>query len=122
MAGQAVFAFVPDSMFSVQLREAVAKQNGSVAFTSNIQDFQSRLQQVLPALVILDLVAVGGEISNIVSLCRQSGSKVVAFAPHAQGDLFVMAEHEGCDQVYSSAAFKMDIESILAKWLSGKLD
>ncbi|PWI58104.1 hypothetical protein [Sulfoacidibacillus thermotolerans] len=117
MAGQAVFAFVPDSMFSVQLREAVAKLDGTIAFASNVQEFKTRIGQVLPALVILDLASIGSDLEEMVQVSKQSGSKVIGFAPHAQKESLARALRAGCDAAYANAKFKMETETILQEWL-----
>ncbi len=117
MGGQAVFGFAPESMFSVQLREAVAKKDGTIAFALNMEEFRARLSQVLPALVIVDLLAAGADSTEIIHLSTQIGSKVIGFAPPSQIDVMTRAERDGCHAVYPSSKFKMDLESILSEWL-----
>ncbi len=120
MAGEAILAFVPDLMFSVQLREAAGKQGCTIAFVDNPADFSDRLPQVDPALVILDLVTVGAQVEALVRASKQSGSRIIAFGPHVQKDLLANAERAGCDAVYRNSKFKMDTEAIIAQWLAAK--
>ncbi len=120
MAGEAILAFVPDLMFSVQLREAASKQGCTIAFVDNSADFSARLPQVEPALVILDLATVGAQADALVRVSKQSGSRIVAFGPHVQTELLASAERAGCDAVYPNSKFKMDTEAIIAQWLAAK--
>ncbi len=120
MAGEAILAYVPDLMFSVQLREAAVKQGCTIAFVDNPADFSDRLPLVLPALVILDLASVGANVDAVVRASKQGGSRTVAFGPHVQKELLAGAERAGCDAVYPNSKFKMDTEAIIAQWLAAK--
>lgn len=117
MAGEAILAYIPDQMFSVQLREAAIKRQSTVSLVGNTTGFITRLQQMLPALVILDLAVVGGDIDHLVRMSKASGSRVIAYGPHVQMELLERARVAGCDAVYPISRFKMDTEDILAQWL-----
>ncbi|OPG15256.1 hypothetical protein [Ferroacidibacillus organovorans] len=118
MAGKAILAFVPDLMFSVQLREAAGRDDDVVTVVKQQEDYEQKLTQVAPALVVLDLSSVGGDLEHMVSLAKRSGAHVVAFGPHVQKDLLARAKTAGCDAVFPNSKFKMDTESILQEWVN----
>ncbi|KUO97145.1 hypothetical protein [Ferroacidibacillus organovorans] len=118
MAGKAILAFVPDLMFSVQLREAAGRDNDVVTVVKQQEDFDQKLTQVAPTLVVLDLSAVGGDLERMVSRAKGNGAHVVAFGPHVRKDLLTRAKAAGCDAVFPNSKFKMDAESILQEWVN----
>lgn len=117
MAGEAILAFVPDLMFNVQLREAAAKGQNTIALVGTRDEYYQRLTQVHPALVVLDLAAVGADLERLVEKAKAAGGKVIAYGPHVQKELFSRAERAGCDAVYPNGKFKMDTYDILLEWL-----
>ena len=117
LAGHAILAFVPDLMFSVHLREAAAKSLDTVSIVETRGDFETRLEEVHPALAVLDLTASASATTTLVALAKQQGCKVIAYGPHVQKALLAEAREAGCEAVYAKSMFKMDTDKILRKWL-----
>lgn len=117
MAGEAILAYVPDLMFNVQLREAAAKSQSTIALVGNREEFYARLEKVRPHLVVLDLAAVGADLERLVEKAKAAHSTVIAYGPHVQKELFARAKSAGCEAVYPNSKFKMDTYAILSEWL-----
>ena len=117
MVGEAVLAYVSDQMFAVDLRETAAKTAITLSFASSSNDFKERLNQVHPALVILDLIAAGAELEWMIKECQLLNCKVIAYGPHSQADLLTKAKSLGCDEVYTNSWFKQNPDEVLKSWL-----
>lgn len=116
VAGRAILALVPDLMFSVHLREAAARMDDSVAVVDTAADFRERLQEMRPTLAIVDLMAAGGDVEELVTASHAVGCRLIGFGPHAQRELLKQAESAGCDAVYPNSRFKMQTGEILQEW------
>lgn len=117
MAGQAIVALVPDLMFSVQLREAAALEQYTVSLVGSRAEYDERLADVAPSLIVLDLLSAGTEMGAMVEAAKRIGACVIAYGPHVQTGLLQAAQEAGCDAVYPNSKFKMDTREILTQWL-----
>jgi len=122
VAGEAIIAYMPDSMFSVQLREAAAHHQYTVSLVKSVDDYLARIGQVGPGLVVLDLSSAGAFVERMVAAGQQSGARVIGFGPPAQADLLAKAQAAGCDAVYLNSKFKMDTREILTEWMGDAHD
>lgn len=75
-------------------------------------------EQDPPALVLIDLAAVGADMGAIVASLRRQASqsvRVCAFGPHVHEARLAAAREAGCDDVFSRGQLENKLAAILAE-------
>lgn len=114
-AARTILGMVSNLMYTVKIRETASKLNAVAIFEESIEHMKSKIAEIHPSLVILDLSALKEGWQEVVQLAKQQGVPVIAYGPHVDTAAREEALKAGCDQVYPNSKFTLELPNLLQK-------
>jgi hypothetical protein len=109
-----VLAFEPDLVFSSKIESAARKLGVELALESSLQHLPSRLRDIQPKVLIVNLDALP-EITALRELMRDRIFSVIGYYSHVNSALGEEARKAGFDLALTRGAFAARIEEVLQK-------
>jgi DNA-binding NarL/FixJ family response regulator len=110
---QKVVVFVTDLFFEVKIRTAARNLNVELEFGKSLDGLAGSIPEFRTIIVDLKLTGVNleeflGEIKK-----RYPNSRIIAFGPHGETDLWRIAKKAGVDQMMARSKFSQKLFEIL---------
>lgn len=113
-----ILAAVDDLLFSSKIRNVARRLACDVTFARSMEAILAQTRARRPALVIFDLNAGRMRPLECIAAIRAdpglSGTRIVGFVSHVQGELVEAARQAGADQVMARSAFTTSLPDILS--------
>lgn len=119
-----IFAFIEDLFFFAKINEISKKMRVKVEFVKTADELLEKApgenDELRPALIIFDLNNNAIKpLTTIPKLRKEykkgSGTSIVGFLSHIQGDLKLKAQEAGCDVVMPRSAFSQNLPNLLRR-------
>lgn len=116
-----VYLLSDDLLWSSRIGAVVREQGAELITARDLDDLLILCKHHRPDGVILDLGAVGPEITRVVQQLREictPGLRIAAYGPHVDVAGLKAAREAGCDPVLPRSQFAEHMDSVLRTWLS----
>lgn len=110
-----------DLLFSSHAHGAAKQAQVQLAVVPRSEDLFKRIEEGLPALVIVDLQAPGIHLEDLVTKIRVHSQPptIIAYGPHVHEKLLAAARNAGCDEVLSRGQIHAGLQALLSQYAHG---
>jgi hypothetical protein len=115
-----IVVFEPDLIFSSRIESVATTLGGSVKITSECAELIRQLTDSLPALLILNLDALGKDVARVGDAVRGKSLVCVGYYSHVNTGMAEEATRSGIGMVLTRGVFVKRIEEICARVLRAK--
>lgn len=114
-----VLALVSDLMFATTISATLERANYQVEMAESQQEALTRVRQLGPHLLLVDLACQGLALSDLVVAAKDQGVPVVAFGPHVEQEGLRAALKAGCIAALPRSRFARDMPRLVAMYARG---
>ena len=107
-----ILAVIPDLMFQSRVREQARALDFEIATVDTMSEATAALERS-PALLVLDLQAMGIDTVTLVADAKAREVPVLAFGRHTERDVLRAARNAGCDTVVVRSTFVEEMPQLL---------
>lgn len=118
-----IYFFIEDLFFTAKIQEAARQQGVKVAFMKPDKDIVAHLAELPdhehPSLIVFDLNNVAAKPLTLIPKLKsklKTGTSIVGFLSHLQGELKAKAMEAGCNSVMPRAAFSQNLPNLLRRY------